>query len=125
MKNINAPTHTGVAARIRLNGGKELAPAISDYPFADEATGTPSIATGLTRDVYVRLDAAPAKAGDPVQITVIIEPLVWWVWAGGLLLVAGAGLSAFPGRRRRPTDPVSAPVPVAEGSRPADLVGAP
>jgi cytochrome c-type biogenesis protein CcmF len=124
MKTINAPTHTGIAARIRVNGGKELAPAISDYPFADQAIGTPSIDSQLARDVYVRLDAAPAKPGDPVQITVIIEPLVWWVWAGGGLLLIGAALAAFPGRRRRPTDPVSAPVPVVAGSRPVDLVGA-
>jgi cytochrome c biogenesis factor len=36
-----------------------------------------------------------------------------WLWAGGLIMLAGTVLSAFPGKsRRRPTDPVSAPIPV-------------
>jgi cytochrome c-type biogenesis protein CcmF len=38
-----------------------------------------------------------------------VEPLVVWIWVGGLLMLAGTALSAWPGRRRQPTDPVSAP----------------
>jgi hypothetical protein len=43
---------------------------------------------------------------------------------GGLLCGVGTLLAAFPGKhRRRPTDPVSAPVPVNDGaaSEPADV----
>jgi cytochrome c-type biogenesis protein CcmF len=64
-----------------------------------------------TEDVYLTLAATPAEAGAPVLIGVIVEPLVMWIWIGGGVMLAGAVLSAWPGRRRRrPTDPVSAMV---------------
>ena len=39
--------------------------------------------------------------------------MVMWLWIGGVLIVVGSVLSAVPGRRRRPTDPVSTPVGAA------------
>jgi hypothetical protein len=37
-------------------------------------------------------------------------PYTIWLWLGGGLIAVGTVLAAFPGRRRRrPTDPVSAP----------------
>jgi hypothetical protein len=35
------------------------------------------------------------------------------MWIGGGLMALGTVLAAFPGQRRRPTDPTSAPVPAA------------
>jgi cytochrome c-type biogenesis protein CcmF len=37
--------------------------------------------------------------------------MVMWLWIGGGLMGVGTLLSAFPGRRRKPTDATSAPVP--------------
>jgi cytochrome c-type biogenesis protein CcmF len=31
-----------------------------------------------------------------------------WLWIGGALMAVGTVLAAWPGRRRRPTEPVSA-----------------
>ncbi len=33
-----------------------------------------------------------------------------WLWIGGAVVVLGSLLAAFPGKRRDPTEPVSAPV---------------
>jgi hypothetical protein len=52
---------------------------------------------------------------------VVAQPLVAWLWLGGVLIVVGSVLSAIPGRRRRPTDPVSAPVVAVAGQGPTDL----
>ena len=41
---------------------------------------------------------------------VVVQPMVMWLWIGGTLIVVGSVLSAIPGKRRRPTDPVSAPL---------------
>jgi hypothetical protein len=41
---------------------------------------------------------------------------VVWLWLGGGLIVVGSVLAAVPGKRRRPTDPVSAPVAGTRGS---------
>ena len=48
---------------------------------------------------------------------VVEQPLVMWLWVGAGLIGVGSILSAIPGRRRRPTDPVSAPV-VGGGAAP-------
>src|SRR3546814_9963237 len=42
-----------------------------------------------------------------------------WLWVGGGIMAFGTILAAWPGRRRRPTDPTSAPIGVA-GSGPGD-----
>jgi cytochrome c-type biogenesis protein CcmF len=36
------------------------------------------------------------------------------MWIGGALMAIGTVLSAFPGRRRIPTAPVSEPAPIEE-----------
>jgi hypothetical protein len=45
------------------------------------------------------------------------------MWAGGLLVGLGGLLALFPGRRRRSTDPVSAPSALVEAGagRPPDV----
>jgi hypothetical protein len=40
-------------------------------------------------------------------------------------MAVGTLLAAWPGRRRRPTDPVSAPVPEREPAAPGEPVGEP
>ena len=52
----------------------------------------------------------PTEEGGPVTLRVTIQPLVVWLWIGGGIVAAGTVLAAFPGRRRRPTAPVSAVV---------------
>jgi cytochrome c-type biogenesis protein CcmF len=44
-------------------------------------------------------------------LRVTIQPLILWLWAGGLTMALGTVLAIVPGARRRPTMPVSAPVP--------------
>jgi hypothetical protein len=51
-----------------------------------------------------------------VAIGVVIEPLVVWLWAGGLLIGLGGALALVPGSRRRATDPASAPSAMVTGT---------
>ena len=46
-----------------------------------------------------------------VRLGLLVMPLAVWLWIGGGLMAVGTVLAAWPGRRRRPTDPVSAPIP--------------
>jgi cytochrome c biogenesis factor len=32
---------------------------------------------------------------------VIVEPMVWWIWVGGLIVAVGGLLASLPKRRRR------------------------
>jgi len=111
---IRTPARTATEAVIRVDGHGPLFPAVSQYGQNTEAVGTPAIDSSLEDDVYLTVDALPTTAGGPVTIGVTVQPLVVWLWGGGLLLVLGSALAAVPGKRRRPTDPVSAPVPAVE-----------
>lgn len=95
---------TSFVARMRIErGGRDLgvyAPAISSYPRM--AVGTPSVRTGLLRDVYLTVASAPTERG-PVTFGVAVNPMVLWLWLGGAVMAVGTGLALVPaddGRRR-------------------------
>ncbi|MDZ7674948.1 MAG: heme lyase CcmF/NrfE family subunit [Acidimicrobiales bacterium] len=105
------PEKTTTAALVRVDGDV-YRPAINQFDFAGQSIGTPSVDAGLREDVYLTLLEVPEAEGDPVVIRVILQPLVTWLWVGGIMMAVGTALAAFPGRRRRPTAPVSAPIDV-------------
>jgi cytochrome c-type biogenesis protein CcmF len=126
---LRTPARTATEALLVVDGRGPLRPAVSQFGTNSEAVGTPAIDSSFFDDVYLTVDALPATPGGPVTIGVTVQPLVAWLWGGGALLVIGSVLAAVPGRRRRPTDPVSAPVPsVRAGHRSTgsgDGLGAP
>ena len=96
-------------ALLRVDGGAVFTPAISQFGTGTQAVGTPAVDSSVTSDVYLTINSIPDKGG-AWTFGVVVQPLVMWLWIGGALVVVGSVLSAIPGRRRRPTDPVSAPV---------------
>jgi cytochrome c-type biogenesis protein CcmF len=124
-KDVATSTHTGLAAEIQVDGGRIYGPAVSNYPFAGEPIGTPSVHSGLAEDVYLTIASIPTTPTGPIGIGVIIEPLVMWIWAGAGVMLAGTVLAAWPaGRRRRRStavksdpdgDVISVGSPEAEG----------
>ncbi len=98
--------------RVQIDGGKVYEPALSIYSSAMRPIGTPSVKTGVVEDVFVTITRLPEDddPNGPVTLRVIIEPLAVWLWIGGGVMAFGTILAAWPGRRRRPTDPVSAPI---------------
>ena len=83
------------------------------FDGSSEATATPAVASGLIDDVYVSLESDPNGTGPktPVSLGVFVQPLIIWLWIGGGLMGLGSLLAVVPGRRRRPTDPSSVPLP--------------
>jgi cytochrome c-type biogenesis protein CcmF len=103
-----------VRANVQLDGGNVYGPAITTYLKMGVPIGTPSVRAGLTGDVYMTIagNRPPEVGGSEVHLEVFLKPLVIWICIGGLMMVVGTLLAAIPGnRRRRPIDPVSAPVP--------------
>jgi cytochrome c-type biogenesis protein CcmF len=98
-------------AKVRIDGSKVYRPAISQYTGGGAAIATPAVRSTPFDDVYIKLVDAPLHQGDPATIGVIIQPLIMWLWIGGGVVALGTLLAAWPGRRRRPVDPASAPVP--------------
>jgi cytochrome c-type biogenesis protein CcmF len=123
----NESNRQSVRARVRVDGDKVLEPSLNRYTRTGQTVPTPSVDVGVVRDIYVSLQREPTEDDPSVGLRVIVQPLIIWLWIGGGIMVAGTALAAFPGRRRRPTDPVSAPVgePVASSVPPDGVEPAP
>lgn len=91
--------------------GRLLTPAVTTFHGTNGTTvGTPAIDSNLLRDVYLTFDAvgsATPNSGaqvaqnvptNAVVLGVTVEPLLAWLWVGGLIVGCGAYLSF--GRRR-------------------------
>jgi cytochrome c-type biogenesis protein CcmF len=104
---------TEVGARFQVDG-REFEPAIQQFPQGSQQIGRPSVANSVTDSVLLSITDPPTATGS-VALKVIVQPLIVWLWIGGGVMGLGSILAVFPGSRRRPTDPVSAPA-MAEGS---------
>jgi len=93
-----------------------LDPRMNFYPTSQQPVPTPSVQSRISGDIYMNLMAFQPD-GSQATIRVILEPLVPWIWFGGLVVCFGALLAAFPPRRRAAAMAVE---PVrSEGSGPA------
>lgn len=97
---------TTLSTDIRIEqNGKSLgtyAPSVSTFPNSNQAIGTPSVRTGVLRDIYLTLVSSPNRTGR-VTIGVGINPMVTWIWTGGALLAIGTIGALLPSLRRRPS----------------------
>ncbi|HUP85324.1 MAG TPA: heme lyase CcmF/NrfE family subunit [Acidimicrobiales bacterium] len=112
---------TSIEARVRIDGGDAYRPTLSNYTFAAQTIGTPSVRTGWREDVYLTVISAPRDLDrDVAVIGVNVQPLVMWLWVGGGIIALGTALASVPTRRRRiesPVDPVDRPERVVEPER--------
>ncbi len=75
----------------------EMRPRLNRYPNASMPVATPHVRTGLVDDVYLALAGGNA---DRLVLDVLVFPLMWLVWVGGLVVVAG-GAWSLAGRAAR------------------------
>jgi cytochrome c-type biogenesis protein CcmF len=113
-RNVTSSASHALEAVLRVDRSGTFLPAITQFGSGTQPVGTPAIDSSLRDDVYLTIDSVPGKGG-AWTFGVVVQPLVRWLWLGGALIVLGSVLAALPGRRRRPTDPVSAPVTGARG----------
>jgi cytochrome c-type biogenesis protein CcmF len=106
-----------VISEVRVDGDRVYEPRLNRYRMGGMTIGTPSVRVGPDEDVYLSVSSTPDPATGEITIRVIVQPLVVWLWVGGIVMVVGTALSLFPGRRRDPTAPTSAPV-AERGARP-------
>jgi cytochrome c-type biogenesis protein CcmF len=126
LREVVAPVDRATQIEVRVDGGGLFYPALTQYPQRDDATvGTPAIDSSLFGDdvylTYVELGAGSAASGGTpvpdlkagwVVLGVTVEPLVSWLWAGGLVAGLGGVLALAGGRKRRriAVDPVEVPI---------------
>lgn len=110
-ENTSQAGQSALEARVVLDGSKTIVPAITTYLNIGLDVPTPGVRTGLTNDVYLTLEQGSQPGATSVSIQAFVRPMILWLWIGGLVMAVGTLLAAFPGnKRRRATDPVSAPI---------------
>jgi cytochrome c-type biogenesis protein CcmF len=91
----------------------ELQPRMNFYHVSDQPVPTPDVRSSFRGDLYVNLMSFD-RGGAHATVKVIVEPLVPWIWFGGMVIVLGAFIGLFHGSRRSApaTVAVREPVPV-------------
>ena len=116
LRDVFDPQRTQVVADLRVldgGAGAAIAPALTYYPNATAAIGSPGIHTTATEDVYTTLAAYDVRSRAWATLQVKVIPLVSWLWIGGAVVALGAVIAALPSGRRRSS---AAPAAAASGS---------
>ena len=131
-RKIVTPAKQSLVVVIKVDGAGEFKPGISQFAGrSSESVGSPAIDSSVFGDVYLTFDAqgnqggtsgaqvSPGLAPGSIVIGVIVEPLLPWLWIGGVIIGIGGLLAFVPTRRRsKPTtepatseqqEPLSAP----------------
>ncbi len=92
------------SAYVRVDGSKTYAPAIATYPFAGRTIGIPSVRSTWRNDVALSVLSFPdggdnAGAASRVILRVTVQPLIVWLWLGGIVMAVGTVLCLLPGGR--------------------------
>ena len=103
-----------IGATMELMDGQRVVgviePRMNYYPMSQQPVPTPEVRSSLTGDLYLNLMAFK-QDGSNVTIKVIWEPLVPWIWFGGMVIVLGTIIGIWPSRQR--TVRAAAPTPAA------------
>ena len=106
MRDVRDELRTATELVVRVNGNGPYYPAITTFTGREgQVVGTPAISSNFWRDVYLTFDAVGGTgtasgaqvANDlpagSVVLGVTVEPLLSWLWIGGLVIGGGSALS--------------------------------
>jgi cytochrome c-type biogenesis protein CcmF len=98
------PQRQVVGATLEIvSGGRvtgTIEPRMNFYPGSETPVPTPAVRSSALGDIYANLQAFRPD-GSTATLKVIDEPMVPWIWAGGLVVVLGALTSILPQRVRQ------------------------
>jgi len=88
----------------------DMAPRLNHYKSMNQPIGTPEVYSTLSEDLYLSLVQVNEAAGT-AALEVRVQPLVWWLWFGGVLMLIGTLIAAWPASKKKApaaTAPVAA-----------------
>jgi cytochrome c-type biogenesis protein CcmF len=106
------PQRFSVGATLSASkNGREIGtmePRLNYYPAQEDPVPTPAVRSRMT-DLYVVLMAFQPD-GSSATISAIVEPLVSWIWTGGVMVALGSTFGLVFGRRGAGAPSGDAPV---------------
>ncbi len=123
MREVREPNYTAMQADVTLTGangvGVKVSPQRRFYDKSEQPNSEVSIRSDWDKDTYVML-AGWSDGGNLAAIQVMINPLVSWIWIGGIVMTLGGLLCLMP--RLLPvaqTEAIEQPAPARAGGRKA------
>jgi cytochrome c-type biogenesis protein CcmF len=86
-------------AHLRVTDGDKsvtLRPAQHFHKLQDEWTTEVAIDSTWAGDLYTILHNG--EPGDAIRLTLVYNPLIRWLWLGGIVMSVGAGVALWPAR---------------------------
>ncbi len=80
-----------------------MTPRMNHYKSTRQAIGAPVVLSRLDEDLYLSLVQVDTE-GDMASLSVVVEPMVAWIWIGGIIMMLGTMVAGWPARRRREID---------------------
>jgi cytochrome c-type biogenesis protein CcmF len=95
---------TGAETTVFVDGDEvgSLFPRMNIYTSRGEPVPTPAVRSRPNADLYLTLLAFNEQDGSTATLSVIVEPLVGWIWVGGFIIALGALIGIWPRRRAAP-----------------------
>jgi len=77
-----------------------LKPDLEYYPKMNLLYARPAIDTGLIRDVQVVISEWENPSGSGAVLRITEQPLISWIWIGGVVMILGGIILLFTGRKK-------------------------
>ncbi len=109
-----------------LVDGSELTPALERFGATGQVVPAPDTKATFTLDIQTSITKGPDADGT-IVVKVTRQPMVAWLWIGGMVMLWGTALSAIPTRRRDDLDRSGMPDGTGPGTDiddPGELAGA-
>ena len=81
---------------------RKLTPEIEFYQRSGQPMTIPSARSTITEDFYVILVNWEPTTADAATFRIFLNPLINWIWAGGIVFIIGTLIAAWPDREKAP-----------------------
>jgi cytochrome c-type biogenesis protein CcmF len=97
---VRGPNHTAIEAAVRVTDSRGLTTTLHPQTrfydtWGDEANTEIALRSTWREDLYVSL-VGWEQGGYPATIQVRVNPLVLWIWIGGIIMVAASLFCLLP-----------------------------